>query len=223
MTKILIDGNRGFEKTKRVSQPTFRLPLSMAHFSRQLIAKSAVRRRATPELPAGYVLSEVSVPKKIDDLDPVHLEGRPVIYTRRNADWLKPGQCFVVSNVSFGQLIGGRAWRQHASTSDLIGGLNNPSMDFGADVRVAIHARLLQPFLDITLLFLGLPIVLARESRNVFVAAGSCVVVVTIFFVVSIATQSLGMNYLLSPAQAAWVPLMIFVPWAVAASTPLRR
>ena len=96
-------------------------------------------------------------------------------------------------------------------------------MSLGADVRVAVHARIVQPILDITLFFLGIPVVLARESRNVFVAAGSAVLIVTVFFLVILVSHGLGMHFLLTPAQAAWIPLMILVPWAVATSAPLRR
>ena len=62
-----------------------------------------------------------------------------------------------------------------------------------------------------------------RESRNVFVAAGSAVLIVTVFFLIILASHGLGMHFLLTPAQAAWVPVMILVPWAVATSAPLRR
>ena len=86
-----------------------------------------------------------------------------------------------------------------------------------------MHARFVQPVLDITLFFLGIPVVLARESRNVFVAAGSAVFIVTAFFLIILTSHSLGMHFLLTPAQAAWAPLMILVPWAVATSAPLRR
>ena len=34
--------------------------------------------------------------------------------------------------------------------------------------------------------------------------------------------QAMGMNYLISPALAAWCPLMIFVPCAVVLSESLR-
>ena len=57
-----------------------------------------------------------------------------------------------------------------------------------------IHSRILQPFLDITLLFLGLPLVAARDNRNVFVAIGMCMGLVALFFIVAIACQQLGSN-----------------------------
>jgi lipopolysaccharide export system permease protein len=223
MTDILITGQDAIEARNQINQPVFRLPTSMSHFGHQVVAAQAIRRPATTDHPAGYLLSEVVVPENIDTADAVLLEGRPVIYTPAQTPWLQSGQCFVVSHVAFGQLAGGRAWRQFASTADLIRGLANPSMSLGADVRVAVHARIVQPVLDITLLFLGIPVVLARESRNVFVAAGSCVLIVAAFYVIVLAAHSLGMHFLLSPSQAAWLPLMILVPWAVATSAPLRR
>ena len=54
---------------------------------------------------------------------------------------------------------------------------------------MAIHARIVQPLLDMTLLFLGLPLVVTRESRNVFVAMGICMVVTTAFTLVVVGMQ----------------------------------
>ena len=48
--------------------------------------------------------------------------------------------------------------------------------DLGADVRVAVHYRFVKPFLDLTLLFLGLPMVLGHRKHNIFAAAGGCMV-----------------------------------------------
>jgi lipopolysaccharide export system permease protein len=127
---------------------------------------------------------------------------------------LKPDQCFVVSDISFEQLVAGNAWRQFSSTPELIAGLRNPSLDFAADVRVSVHARILQPVLDMTLLLLGLPVVMSRESRNVFVAAGMCLMIVAVFIMVGLACHTAGYNYLISPSLAAWFPVLIFVPIA---------
>ena len=120
----------------------------------------------------------------------------------------------MVSDVAFAQLAAGNAWRQFSSTADLIAGLHNPSLDLASDVRVMVHARIVQPFLDMTLLCLGLPIVLARQNRNIFVAAGTCVLVVAAFVLVMLACHAAGNSYLLAPAFAAWCPLIIFVPLA---------
>ena len=77
--------------------------------------------------------------------------------------------------------------------------------------------------LDITLLFLGLPLVLSRHNRNVFLAIGLCLALVTAFMLVVIGCKYLGSSYWLEPALAAWLPLMIFVPCAVGLAQPLRE
>ena len=82
-----------------------------------------------------------------------------------------------------------------------------------------IHSRIVQPLLDIVLLFLGLPLVVSRESRNVFLAIGVCMGVVTVFLLVVVGFQQLGNSvYLVGPALAAWAPLILFVPAAVGVS-----
>ncbi len=85
-------------------------------------------------------------------------------------------------------------------------------------MRVSIHRRFVQPLLDITLLFLGLPLVLTRESRNVFFAIGLCMVVVAAFTVMVMAFQHLGAISSISPALGAWGPLIFAVPLAVGMS-----
>jgi lipopolysaccharide export system permease protein len=105
----------------------------------------------------------------------------------------------------------------------LIHELRSPSTDLGADVRVAIHSRFLQPFLDTTLLFLGLPLVVSRGNRNPFIAVGLGMGVVTAFMLVALGCQSLGASGWLQPTLAAWLPLMAFAPLAVAMSDSLRQ
>jgi lipopolysaccharide export system permease protein len=114
-------------------------------------------------------------------------------------------------------------WRQYASTKELVAELKSPSVDLGNDVRVAVHSRLLQPFLDTTLLMLGLPLVVARSNRNPFIAIGAAVGVVALYFAVSLGCQSLGNSGWLRPALAAWLPLLVFAPVATFLAGSLRR
>ena len=70
--------------------------------------------------------------------------------------------------------------------------------------------------LDTTLLFLGLPLVVSRGNRNPYFAIGLCVGVVALFMIVKLGCQSLCLTGWLQPPLAAWLPLMIFAPLAVA-------
>ena len=167
----------------------------------------------------------VREPKNLDTRPSLLLGGRPVLITPHNAPgWLRPDQCFLASDVEFDQLTSGNNVRQLSSTAQLIRGLRNPSLNYGADVRVAIHARIVQPLLDVTLLMLGLPLIISRENRNVFIAMGICMAVTVAFMAVVIGAQSLGsMSWILNPTQAAWLPLVIFVPPAVGLAESLWK
>ncbi|MBN2476181.1 MAG: LptF/LptG family permease [Pirellulales bacterium] len=215
-TDVLIRGGMTYADQKRIEAPNFLLPPALSPYGKQLVAENAFYRPPQGDRPGGYLLENVQEPGNLDARPSLRLSERPVVITPCDApDWLKPGQCFVASEVDFEQLTGGRAFRQFSSTAALISSLRNPSLDFGADVRVAIHTRIVNPLLDMTLLFLGLPLVVSRENRNVFVAIGMCVGVVAVFLMVVIGFQHLGSIYLLDPALAAWAPLILFVPPAV--------
>ena len=173
--------------------------------------------------PSGLLLDEVSLEKLPLTQSLKQPTGEVVVYHPSDTPGLKPNQLFVPTDLPFDQLQSGKSWRQHASTFSLIRNANNKSLDSGADVSVTIHRRLLQPVMDMIVLFLGIPVVLSRESQNAFVAIGSCMIVVALFVLGTLASHGAGMNYLISPSLSVWLPLLVFIPVAVWMSEPLRR
>lgn len=223
-TDVLIRGKFIYADQRRIEKPDFLLPPVLNDYGKQLQADNAIYTPAQDDRPAGYLMVGVHEPKGLAKKASLSLEGRPVLITPRDAPgWLQADQCFVVSDLTEDQLNGGKAFRSFASTGELIWALRNRSLDYGADIRVTIHSRIVQPILDITLLFLGLPLVVSRDSRNVFIAIGLCLVVVTIFLLVSIGMQQLGAGALISPALAAWAPLLLFAPAAVGIGETMWR
>ena len=222
-TDIFFRGRQTFANEQKIVEPNFLLPPGLDSYGKQLAAAEGFYRPADANHPSGYLLRGVTEPEVLAAQPSLQFNNETIVFTpKESAAWLKPDECFVASEVNFEQLTGGNRFRQFSSTRQLILGLSNPSLDFGADVRVTIHSRIVQPVLDITLLLLGLPLVLARENRNIFLAIGLCLGIVTLFMMVIIACQYLGGIYLLSPALAACLPLMIFLPAAVGMSDPLR-
>ncbi len=220
-TNIWLRGESAYRDHLRITKPDFLLPSALDAYGKMLTAEVAYFKAADGHHPVGYLLHGVSNPKDLVHKASLSLEGHAVIFTPRdNPQWLPPDGCFVASEISFDQLCGRDCWLDFASTSQLIAGLRNRANDFGANVRVTIHRRFVQPLLDITLLFLGLPLVLTRESRNVFFAIGLCMVVVAAFTVVVMAFQHLGTisAFGVSPALGAWGPLFFAVPLAVSMS-----
>ena len=222
-TGILLGGETIVAAELKIVRPNFVLPPGLDRYGRQLAANEARHLPATADRPSGYLLSGITMPKVLVDEPSLTLGGKPVIITRRDANWIGPDQLFVASGVSFEFLSAGSTWRDYASTRELVHELRSPSTDLGADVRFAIHSRILQVPLDITLLLLGLPLVVSRGNRNPFMAIGLALTVVTAFMLVKLGSQSLCVNGWLQPTFAAWLPLMIFAPLAVMMSGPLRR
>ncbi len=223
-TGILLGGENIVPAGQKIIAPNFVLTRGQFdQFGKQLTAAEARYLPAHGDLPSGYLLSGVTAPKPLLSKPSLLLDGKPIIITPIGNDWLQRNQVFVVSGVSFEFLSAGATWRDFASTRELIHQLRSPSTDLGADVRVAIHTRFIQPFLDTTLLFLGLPFVITRTNRNPFIAIGLCLAVVTIFMLVVLGCQSLGSGGWLQPPLAAWLPLMIFAPLAAATIDALRQ
>ncbi len=219
-TDILIGGKETIAAEEKIVQPIFGMPSSLANFGRQLVAATATYSLASSTHPNGYLMDGVSQPDNLSELpsSPVSPDSEPVILTPKDHEWLEPDQCFVVSQISFKHLSADSTWQQYSSTLELVQALRNRSMEYGADTRVTVHRRFVQPILDITLLFLGLPLVLSRSHRNLFIAAAQCLLLVGGFFVVSLACQAMGNSVMISPALAAWLPLLLFAPVAYTAA-----
>lgn len=212
-SSILFRGQHTVAKDQKIESPNFLLPDGLNRYGRQLVAESAYYQPATDARPSGWLLRKVSEPADfVHKPSLIDGEGERVILTPMDADWLEPGDCFLISDMTFEQLAGGKAWLRFSSTATLIEALRNESLDFGADVRVSIHARVVRPFLDVILLMLGLPLVLSRENRNVFISAGLCLVLVAVFVIVVLGSQALGKAVFLAPDLACWLPVIIFVP-----------
>jgi lipopolysaccharide export system permease protein len=222
-TDILLGGETIVFAEEKIIHPNFVLPVGLDQYGRQLTAAEAVYLPARDGLDSGYLLRGVTSPKVLLTQSSLQLDGKSVILTRQDANWLGPNEVFVVSGVSFEFLSAGSTWRDYASTRELVHELRSPSTDLGADVRYAIHSRILQPLLDTTLLFLGLPLVVSRGNRNPYLAIGMCVTVVALFMIVKLGCQSLCLTGWLQPPLAAWLPLMLFAPIAVLMAEPLRQ
>jgi lipopolysaccharide export system permease protein len=229
-TDVVLRGKNTYAEHLRIEEPNFLLPAMLADYGKQVIAENAYYVPPQGDHPGGYRFEGVREPKNLDTRPSLPLNekmDKAVLITPRDApQWLKPGQCFICSDVDFEQLNGdegAQTFKELSSTTRLIASLRNPSLGYGADVRVAIHLRIVQPLLDMTLLFLGLPLVVTRENRNVFLAMGLSMALTVAFMLTAMGLQKLGEIELIDPALAAWAPLMIFVPLAAGIADPLWK
>jgi lipopolysaccharide export system permease protein len=220
-TEILFRG-RGMQRgIGRIEQPSLLLPPQLGDYGPQLDAAEAWWRPASAEHPAGYLLVGVTEPTDIDTLAELTLGGRPVVLTRASAAWLEPKECFVVSDVSFEQMIGSDNWSQFSATPELLSAIRNPSLGLGGAVPLRVHARFVAPLLDMTLVLLGIPLVLGPSRRGIFVAVGACVVITVVFFLTVMGCHALAVSDVFSPATGAWAPLLALAPLAAWRAQPL--
>lgn len=220
---VFIDAKGIVPATRSITEPSISLPTSLAQRGTKLRAATAKHIQARGKVPNGLLLIGVDMDKLGFRQSIKHRDQRVAVYHPGDTEWLKADQLYVPTDLPFEQLKDGNSWRQHASLVSLVANARNKSLDSGADVSVAIHRRILQPIMDMIVLFLGLPVVLSRESRNAFVAVGSCMLVVAVFILATLASHGAGMNYLISPSLSVWLPLIVFIPVAVLMSEPLRR
>ncbi|MFM7109404.1 MAG: LptF/LptG family permease [Planctomycetaceae bacterium] len=220
-SEILFRGRSAQAATCRIEAPSLLMPPQLADYGPQIDAAEAVWRPADADHPAGWLLSGVSEPADIDRLQPLVAGDRIVVLTRATAAWLEPRQCFVSSDVSFEQMIGSTNWSQYSSTPELVRAIRNPSLGVGGDVPLRVHSRFIAPFLDMTLVLLGVPLVLGPSRRGVFIAVGLCVGTTVAFFLVVMGAQALAAQDVFSPALGAWLPLLVLAPLAAWRAQPM--
>jgi lipopolysaccharide export system permease protein len=146
---------------------------------------------ATPELPEGPL--------------PPHLEQvSPGVYFLRTRD------------VDFDAVTRGANWFRFASTPELREILAKPEGRRQPQVATEFHKRLTRPLIGAILVLMGLGIILRDQNKHVFISAGLCLVLVALFYVALFGCKYLGENDYVTPPLAAWVPVLVFGPFAVA-------
>src|SRR5207248_7523031 len=118
--------------------------------------------------------------------------------------------CLHTRSADFDALTRDPKWFQMAPTLRLYQELQRPESTRLASIAVLFHTRLTRPLLGMVLVLMGLSIILRDTNRNVIISSGVCVVLCGVFFVVCHACKMLGDAELLSPALAAWLPVLAF-------------
>lgn len=213
--RVLIDGSALVTLSQLIREPSFRLDGDYPGYGELLLAHSARWLEANHEHPAGYLLDGVQRPDQIDRLPSVGVGDRLVLMTSRDQLWLGSSQCFFATSIRTDFLQTNQSATRMASAVELAARLRNPAVHSSLGLNVLLHERILRPSLDYVLILLGLPMVLNRHGRNLFVMIGAAMLTVMAFFTVKTLSGAMGGGgYLLSPAMAAWVPLLVLGPVA---------
>jgi len=118
----------------------------------------------------------------------------------------------------FDSIVRVKNWDLYLPTWKLLKELDRPGNTQHAKLAIAFHTRMTRPVVGVILVLLGLSVILRDQNRNVFVSAGLCLMLCVIFFISIFACQWLGKDELasqyVSPALAAWLPVIVFGPLA---------
>ncbi len=211
----MVDGSSLLTQSQIIREPSFRLYGDYAGFGDLLLGQSARWVEANEQHPAGYLLDGIQRPELIDQLPSVGLHDRPILMTSRDQLWLGSKQCFFATTVHTDLLQTNQNATRISSVAELIRRVRNPSVHSSLSLRVLLHERIVRPPLDFALIMLGLPLVVNRRGRNLFVMVGAAMLTVLAFFMIKTLAGTMGgSGYLLSPTMAAWVPLMVIGPLA---------
>ena len=111
-------------------------------------------------------------------------------------------------------------WLEFLSTPELNRLLQAGKVADVAGANMAKHVRFTDPLANLILLVVGLPFILSRE-RNIKASAGLFVLTVALCFVGIVLFRYCG-GYGLNPVLAAWLPILIFGPAAVAMADSVK-
>jgi len=212
---ILLAGDAVKPQSHVIVKPNFRIFGEYGPFGDQLQAESATWFDASEHHPSGYLLDQVKYPEGIDQLASVGTEDRMILMTSRDQPWLRSGQCFFATTVDTDLLLNNQSSKRLSSLAELVARVRNPAVRSSAATEVMLHERILRWPLDFSLVCLGLPLVINRRERNLFVMIAAAMGTVLVFFLLKTIAGAMGSGgYLVSPSMAAWLPLLILGPVA---------
>ena len=211
---MMIRANRLNLADQTLEEPKFELPLRLTKYYKQVQGDQAQYLKTSNLHPAGMLIEGVHEPPNPSQISSVACDGETVIFSHQDYPWLEPDQVFIACNLDLEEIVFGRQMAKYASIYEMIVSLSKPSRRFGFGDQVAIHGRILQPVLDLTLLLLGLPLVISKPNQNIFFAAALCMAIVVTVQVTTMASHAMGAYSMIQPAVfSAWIPVLVFVPF----------
>nr|WP_220498470.1 LptF/LptG family permease [Rhodopirellula sp. JC639] len=212
---ILLEGQSIRPRSKEIQHPSFRLDVDYPGFGEALVSVSARWLPADANHGEGYLMQQVITPVAIDDIPSAGRDRGLVLMTAYDQPWLEAGECFVATPVNAEILQTDQSSTRLSSSLQLFDRLRNPAVHNSMATRVLLHERLIRVPLDFSLFLLGLPLVVNRRGRNLFMMIGAAIGTVVLFFALKTAGSAMGGGgYLLSPAIAAWMPFLVLGPIA---------
>lgn len=213
-TGMLIRGQKLHMRENKITGVSIEMPVQWGREVSRIDANWGQIVAANEQHPEGLLLSQVTFPHNPRRMASVHVDDEIIVYAPGDFQWLKQKQVFVSCQLNAQEIAYGNQTSQYGSVVELIRSLKKPNRRFTVGDQVAVHTRILQPILDLTLLLLGLPFVMSKAGQNIFVAAAICLLIVVAVQLTTVAAHAMGAYRMIQPTVlAAWLPVLIFAPF----------
>lgn len=200
--QVLFRADRAFREDNRLENVNITLPVEITGVLQEVHCLKAYHKAFPDSGEMGWELNDVD-----SNVDVTNTKGK----LRRTAD----GKLFVLTNISFQDMIRQSNWKSFAGTWELVSLLQREEIKDPQNVRILIHNRIMDPALHFILVLLGLPFVLQWERKNVFAGIAISMGLCGAFFVTNSMANYMAAYGYIDAVLAAWTPLFIFGPIAM--------
>lgn len=144
--------------------------------------------------------------------EPANIDGPLPDYLERDSS----GRFFLrTREVDFDAVTRSGSWYMYASAGQLRGMLARADPRRQPAVAVSFHRRITRPLMGLILVLTGLGVILRDQNKNVFLNAGVCLFICGLFYAAELGCKFLGDNDYVNPPLAAWLPVLVFGPFAL--------
>ncbi|WP_020473917.1 LptF/LptG family permease [Zavarzinella formosa] len=204
--RVHVEGVRATRKEMKVERFYVTLPETAASRMTHISAQFAqyVPPQENVPLSGGWMLTGASPPEISEgSFDPKMIK------------LIDPGKYFVwVREATFTAVTRGQKTLGFASTSEMFQLMHRTDVGRMNQLAVNFHMRMTRPIIGMILVIMGISIILRDQTRHVIISSGMCLGLCALFFGSIYVSKYLGNGDYVSPAMAAWIPVLIFGPFA---------
>lgn len=205
-SRVHVEGVRATRKDMKVERFYVTLPETSTSRMQHISAQQAqyVPPKEGEQLSGGWMLTGASPPELADGaFDPKVIK------------LIDPGKYFLwVREATFIGVTRGQKTLAFASTTEMFDLMKRTDVGRMNQLAVNFHMRMTRPIIGLLLVIMGMSIILRDQTRHVFISSGLCIGLCAAFFAAIYISKFLGNGDYVSPAMAAWIPVLIFGPFA---------
>ena len=204
-THVQILSGKLFLKARKLTKADFVLPVPelVSKLTTVHAGTAVYRPKSAGQLVAGWYLTDVS---------PTYEE---LSLTERGHEIVLPGdapnEVFIVTDVSFDQLVNRNKFFENLSTRELLDNARNPS--FGIlSLRaqtVHLHSRMTRPLFNLLVVLMIVPVVMRKESRGLVVNLACSLTLTTCALGLQQCCSYLAQGGVIQLDLAAWLPVIV--------------